>query len=459
MAGIDAYHTGEPGGSSDQPDWLRSVGLPVRLAEFRPTTVEAGGLPGSDRSPAPDLTEQLKQFSALHHVDVAAADGQLNYSLRADGRREFLFQTSADTAGLSEAERLLSRRAQDMETQMSKRYGVTFSTPGEEVEPQRGYVYSKPSDHMVKARSPELYELIGIDAALARSEPSNRDESGKPLKIYFLAEQPVLDVNAIATFQYDRKDYPSIYVWPFAGGVRYSTEKDLPAEQQKMSFSDRLREETIEGTVTHELGHFQFAKLGYNTEHTSLVNDVPLSQSGEQLAKMMGWTKNQNTNVVDVDWLVNGKSISPDGKQASYLPYVSGGNYTFTRWRPTGGEENSLGAHVPGGQGERFNLDEMRENALVTPPTWYFLTPQEEYAESVKLFRLGDDARQSLLKTSSPIYDIIKSNDQVEINLARGTNSDGTPKFMRDWKGQVVAVTPEVQLRTQQMESAIKNGK
>jgi hypothetical protein len=130
--------------------------------------------------------------------------------------------------------------------------------------------------------------------------------------------------------------------------------------------------------------------------------------------------------------------MSADGHHATYRPESIAGLHLYTRWRQTGGEENTQGVKVPAGQGEKFNESEMIKNAYIKPPTWYFVDPDEEYAESVRLYRTGESARRSLYRDSRTLYDLIKKNDQTEINNTFGMNVDGSPNQIRSVEGVLV---------------------
>jgi exonuclease VII small subunit len=61
----------------------------------------------------------------------------------------------------------------------------------------------------------------------------------------------------------------------------------------------------------------------------------------------------------------------------------------------------------------------MMAEALVTPPTFYFENPAELYAEGMKLYRLSASAREHLEKVSPRLYEIIKRDNQREIDFPK----------------------------------------
>src|SRR5262249_6080369 len=150
---------------------------------------------------------------------------------------------------------------------------------------------------------------------------------------------------------------------------------------------------------------------------------MDLSPSGERLAAKMGWVRRQDEKDADYNWLLEGKSKDQDGRNATYLPYSNIFAFSFNRWKREGGAVDKNGKVVPADRVQSLTEDAMRKEALVTPPTWYFEKPEEEYAEGVKLFRLGDGARKDLQKDSPTLYAIIKENDQAEIDSAFGKKS------------------------------------
>ncbi len=403
---------------------------------------------------APDLEEEVADFQGQHHVAIKNDHGKFDYSLHFGGQDHLLFQTAASEAGLKDASQKLAAMVTAEESDLNKEFHVTFAKSGDDVDFQKPDADSSPSAHMVKARDPELFELEGIKSALQQSLPSNIGADGHTgVKFYCLTEKQITGIDPLATFQMDRSGNPSVYLWPAMSDLTRVTEQDLTAKERSLSWVDRHRPDSLEGAITHELGHHQFAKLGYNANAKVSEVDRDLSPSGAALVQRMGWVRRLDEKDADYNWLLEGKHKDLNGNNASYLPESNGLFFEFMRKQKEGGIVNSAGKVVPADQGQRLSEDAMRQEAVIKPPTWYFEAPEEEYAESVKLFRLGGDNRKALLDDSRTLYAIIKQNDQREIDQAYGKNADGTSKLLRDLDGHLVPDTAANRKRIAAFES------
>lgn len=395
---------------------------------------------------------EVQAFESAHHLSITSEGDKFAYHLRTGGKEQELFRTDANAAGLRAAERMLDELVDREEKQLTQQYGVQFASPGEDVERQRAASYETPKGPMVKARKPELFELEGVKAALGKSMPSNEGAyGGGGVKFYWLQAPTITALTSIATFQQDKDGRASVYLWPDEAKLTTATEADLTSQECAVPFTED-RKTTIEAAVVHELGHNQFAKLGFAPLHAPRGSSE-LTESGTEVARKLGWVRRQDEIDSDENWFIVGRSKDVDGKNATYMRGSNGLITTYTRWKQAGGAVDEHGQKVPAGEGQELNEAQMRKEALVEPPTWYFPSPEEEYAESVKLYRLGPDSRAALLKDDIGLYHLIKDNDQKEIDAKFGKRPDGTPFMVRDLDGTLIANTSEAQKRIAAFES------
>ena len=396
------------------------------------------GLAASDSAAAnPSNLKQLESaFEQEHKVKISEANGKLSYSMQYGGAVHNLFETSADKAGLDSASAKLKSMAMAEEISIATKFHVSFAKQSETVDDQRETADSKPLPHKVTARDPELFELEGIRAALEKSGPSNIASDGKTgVKYYALTEKPILGIDSYATFQPDKDNKPSVYLWPKFSELNIATEKDRNPAADK-PFSDGNRPESVEGAMIHELGHHQFLKLGFDPKHSN--NEAASLAAETELFKKMGWVPRLDEKDTDYNWLMIGKSKDANGQAATYLPDYTGMFFSFGRWAQKGGPTDAHGRTGPADKMQKLSEDEMVKEAKVTPPTWYFENPEEEYAEAVRMFRMSDESRQYLQKNSPALYDLMKVEDQKELDQLYGTNSDGTAKKTRAQNGEII---------------------
>ena len=382
-----------------------------------------------DRFPVSDLQKSIDTFEEKHKINISNSNGTLTYSLDAHGRRGVLFKTDASEYGLREAEFKLNSLVSARQKQIEQRYAVKFATPGDIVDHQRPTEDSQTRSHLVFAVQPELYQVEGLLSGLEKSGPTSFAVGAHDMKIYFLSDKAVLDKAGHASYQNDRAGVPSIYFFPSINEVSKATEADLLNADRRKPHSDKSRPETIEGVVMHQMGHHQFVKMGYQN-----------SVDGEIFQSNIGWLRNRDWNSYRTQWLLLGKDTDSDGTNSSYIPSIDAttGATTWIRTKPDGGGVDSRGRKVPIVQAERLSSEQIRDRALIKPPTLNFNSPEDEYAESVRMHRLSESSRRDLIRSSPFIYDQVKANDQKEIDDKYGKKTDGTSKYLRAPNGHLV---------------------
>ena len=404
-------------------------GKPTDKAEKTPPQDKAAQRGVLDRiPPSPDLQKSIDAFAAQHHLEIKNTNGSLNYTMNVYGQTHVLFRTDASEYGLRDATTRLYSLTNSKQKALEATYGVSFAASGTPIDYQRDSATSPASRRVIYSGSPELFQLIGIESALAKSAPTSlADARGNGLKLYFLPEKVQLDKTGDASYQIDRSGNPSIYFFPSFDSITKATEQDLTPAEARLSFADPKRPNSVEAALIHELGHYQFAKFGFNR-----------TAEGEILQSNMGWVRNQDFNNPKVEWLLLGKAADKDGSNSSYLADKPGPNATWSRTKPDGSAIDSTGRRVPPAQAEKLDATQLRTRALVKPPTSNFDNPEEEYAETVKMLRLGARSRRELIRESPLLYDMVKANDQREIDHKYGNETDGTPKVVRAPSGELV---------------------
>ncbi len=366
------------------------------------------------------IAKSAESFARANHFELEARGNDFVYGMQVGGKKLELIRTPATEKGLREAEEQLKELVRQEAINLEKTYKISIAQQGEPVDYQRSSSDSPKSDHIVLARAPELFDLYGVRAALEKSPSSASGRDGQGLKFFWLNEKVITEIGPYATFQTDQNGRGSVYIWPAAREIKHATEDDLTESQRKISYYTREREVSWQSIILHELGHNTADKLGY--EKKSSVNEIvsELSAAGEKLAEDIGWVKRRDVENSGEDWLLVGKSVDDNGKPATFVPDHNNIFFSsYLRWRADGGAVNAKGKVVPAHEGQKLSEQEMMAEALVTPPTFYFDNPAELYAEGMKLYRLGDSARSHLQKVSPKLYEIVKRDNQREIDFPK----------------------------------------
>lgn len=389
----------------------------------------------------------LDAFTKEHKINIRHENGMLSYSIDANGKTTDLFKTTATEYGLRDAFYRLESLSQNLQKQLEVDYGVRFAKAGEPVDYQRASSDGQAQPRMVAAVNAEYYQLVGIKSALAKSNPSSLLGQGeKPVKIYFLAEKVIQDKVGISSYQYDRYSNPSIYFMPSVNGITKTTEADLSPTEKRLPHSDTKRPESMEGAMLSAMGMHQFAKQGFAS-----------TIEGQMTVSRWGWTPNMDFRSSSrAEWLLMGKGGDSDGRNSTYLPSSNGIDLIWTRTKPEGGTVDSKGKKAPAAQAEKLSSADLRDRALVKPPTRNFESPAQEFGESVKLLRLGEASRKELIRQSQILYDAAKASDQKEIDKYYGKDQDGTPdgtsRYIRSASGALVRNTDANRLELSNFE-------
>lgn len=332
-----------------------------------------------------------------------------------------MFQTEASDKGLDEARQKLKELVEAKIDSIKKDFRVTFSREGENVVKQwvRKDDCSYEQGKMIKARDPMLKELVGIEAALLRSQPSNVAPDGKGAKIHFLTAKKSDD--AQAAYHIREGGRSQVYFDPGMTEEKTILEADSEALKRNIQYS-------IEAITVHEFAHSAQRNMDW---------DVQARQ--DKFASETGWAPYEDAKTYEHSFLLKGKNGEFFKRGRDHCT-------DSTVWALADSSGNLLGAD--GKPVEKFKdakvetADHVRQNAVVKPPTEYFSNPLEMYAEGLMLFRLGPAYRESLLKQSPQMYKSVKKFDQDEINKVYGV-TDGVPKYIRNPRGYIVHNTQD----------------
>ncbi len=355
---------------------------------------------------------ELTRFARANELDVSRApNGQLEFSLKANGERRVLMQFDPTMRGLEGAQEQLKKLTEGKIAELKDRFGVDIARAGEKTPPQQivrpdGQVrLGKP----LETRDPTYRELLGLEAGLNVSEPGQRPLDGRPpLKIYIPAKDNYIKGGAASgTYVTEHEGRPAI-VW------EPNTLKGLPiSEADALTRRPGSEHQAMQGIMTHE------------TAHNSEIN-IHRIFGEDTVNQMMGWTKRMvkgPDGQMEAEWSVRGKNgetmTPPENTLATATP----------KWTVRDASGKVVG---------RIDPKEVAERALMRPATSYLESPSEMLAEGLTMLRLGGEQREAFMKKSPHFYDLIKSFDQAEMD-----NMLGKDKFMRSFDGRMIPQTPE----------------
>lgn len=394
---------------------------------------------GEVRERPPAKLTPVQEFENKHAVTVSKNGNEYEYKIAVYGKDKLLFKTDATDQGLAQAEKELAKLIDEKQKELTKSFKVSFSKEGDDVVQQW---IEKPDcswerGPMVKARSPQLLELYGIEAALYRSQPSSLNSKGdEGVKFHFLKDNYYKDQPVLAYYVSSDKDgKPAVYYEPGANNRKPATEADADRMKQHQLFS-------IEALTIHELNHNHQAKMGWYT---------PADK--EKLAKEIGWLPFVDPKTKEQDWLLQGKNgelfrLGRDHCKDSkvWVKVNKNGEPLDDKGQPAGTFKAA----------KHFTRNEVTNAALVKPVTYYFVNPTEMFAEGLMLLRLDQKRREELLRESPRLYRAAKVQDQREIDRHFGTEADGTSKFMRDQNGYIVQNNAANRKKIQDVEDKVE---
>ncbi len=421
----------EPQISFSTPDQLREEG---ELCG-RPRSLERKDGNAENSKP---LTETQK-FEKKQGITVETKDGKYSYILKVHGQDKELFTTDANSKGLEKAEAELAKLKQAKIADLEKVFKVSFSKDGEDILKQwvQKDDCSWERGNMIKARSPNLAELSGIEAALYKGQPSQMTKDGSQgVKFYFLTEHYYKhDVALAYHIQQDKGNRQAIYFEPNANDGKPITEKDADRMGKHHLYS-------IEAVTHHELMHNAQQNLNWNTP-----------KEKEKWARKLGWLPYEDPKTHETKWIFTGKKDELYRRDQDHCK----DSFQWCACGKHGELQDGQGKSVTKVKdAKQFTLDQVRDLAEVKPSTRYFVNPLEMFAEGGMKYRINEKRRQELLEDSPRLYDAVKEHDQQELNIRYGTEGSGEPKYIRSTSGILVKNSAEARAEIQAFEDKIR---
>lgn len=386
-----------------------------------------------------EFETQRRLFWNENGVELTKKDGR--YEFRMHGYKETLCTSDATPQGLEEAHKKIEQLRQQKMAELTKTYGAKFSKDGETAGKQ--IVYDQKSGNWiygtddVKCRSPKLHELLGIEAALKVSQPSARG-----VKFYVMTTQiyknltEMGEYHAVPTGGSDKSAKPGDPAIFLNGSITMNYPSTEAAA--KNWFNKDRHGDSIESTITHELGHHSQNRMDWG-----ISNKKAAVTFGMEMAGQMGWVTKHPPDRETNLWFLTDKNGNTWKHE-----HVAGNEWV--RMKPNGAPLDKNGNVCPYANVDRVTNDQMVEMAKVRPFTAYNDTPREMFAEGMTAFR--DGQRALLWQNNRDLYKVMKAADQREINKAYPPGKDKKPTHIRAVDGTIVANTAAAQAEIQQLE-------
>lgn len=343
------------------------------------------------------------------------------YHLRANGEDKILFSTKANGEGLQEAQRKLRDKVDEQKGEIERKYGVKFTPAGEKIGNQSRIDRNGEeveTDTPITSREPTLPELVAVDSALKKSEPTFR-LGNKALKLEFANQDAIKDVPAAGAEYHPPQpgESDSAVLKFFPGALK------LPPTERDVKVKDKGGQaDSLEAVIDHELGH------------SSENNIATISPEDAQYKRDMGWVPLKSNPKEDSDWALRGK----DGRLYQPVPTPAG-----VKWFPIEGNKgydeqgNYQGRYIDrsgkplqqAGKADLGAIDsqvhsldrqQIMDRADIRPSSIYNEEPSEEMAEGLRNFRINAESRKNLLQTSPGLYAAAAKLDQQEIDKFYG---------------------------------------
>ncbi len=395
--------------SAHQPDASSALRNEVYSPPERLPRTDTDAKPGqlnfepTDNPQKTKSTDGEKTFDSVargNGLDInEAPGGKLEFSLKYNGEKLVLGNFENNDKGLKELGKALKEFTELKRWELEKTHNIKIARPGDPAPRQQiGSMDGPPKQGKELAlREPRLKELLGIEAAMERANPSHKTGDSKtPLKFYFLKNDSFnAEAAGVAAFEPNIHGGPAIIVEPHSLDNSPVTEKDR--EDPK---SENHR--SIASLFLHELGHHSEER----------VFDTP--QKRIDFYKRMGWAPIPGTRPEDMQMMLKGKEggFAPKGLDPD------------AKWERFDKDGNVTGL---------VSKEEVARQALIKPATGYFEGPHEMLTEAVTMLRLGDGHRTHLMQTDQTLYNLAKEFDQREIDLNYGAG-----KFIRSFTGKLV---------------------
>ena len=348
----------------------------------------------------------------------------MQYLLGHSHDKTILFKTDDGEGSLQTARKLLAETIEMRSQAIESKFGISLARAGEDVIKQRTIddACNVHDAAMIKTRTATLPELIGLEAALEHSQPSQKGGDGKgPIKIYFL-QKPMYESGDTAAHyvQSDSKNNRAIYIDP-------DMLQGVPVMARDASNRSGDRYYSIEAIFTHELGHNSEFNMGWQKAEVQA-----------HLAEAIGWKKYVDPVTKKYGWLIEGKADSYYKHDIDDCHGTAAWIYSDAR----GDRLNAKGQAVKS-VAQAEHVKAVKKVAKYPPATDYFDNPTEEVAEGLMMYRLSGEDRQQLFKKKAQLYYAVKEHDQAEIDATFGRDKDNLSRLIRGIDGMLVANTED----------------
>lgn len=360
-----------------------------------------------------------KELLEKYGVERIVEDGVARYRLPGSADGKILLEAKVGASELTQSQHRLGQMVQDKLHQLYDQYHVTFGKEGEDAVRPKVLSKSKPGQlvdgPMAHSRVPRLSELMGVEAALFSSQPSQfTDAKNHALKFYFLKE-PMFGhrTNTAALYASDLKNNMAVFFEPDLQPYRPITVEDSVRRQEDLKSS-------FESLAVHEIAHNGERNMGtWNLDKF------------KPTAEKLGWTLSEDSSY----WLIKGQA----GELFRRAESDSSSNKSWIRCDTKGSAVDEQGRAIASyNSAPRFSNSQVRDRSLLKPPTSYFTNPDEMLADSLMLYRVGDEGRKILLRSGPDLFNAVKDFDQAEVDLRFGKTAAGVSRKIRQLDGKLV---------------------
>lgn len=362
--------------------------------------------------PSPELLTP-QHFTEQFGVTAVPTEDNCTFSISIDDTEKLAITSALTQEALHQTWSQLTALHQRKEQLLHDEYQVRIGHDGETTTGEGYGPYSKRT-YSVLVRSPKLRELYALEFALSHSAPSHLVGSGsKGVHVHFLKERRTFSV--IAEWGYDRDNQPAVFVEP----GYYNTPKG----------------KHLELVLIHELAHNSEVRMGMDSHNPRTW----------KLADSLGWLPFTNPETGEEGWLIR----SSEGPGYFYKLGAFSGLWVRCN---RSGQPMSEDDHVVERQRDARQLtpSQMVEFAQMKPATNYFSNPMEMFAEGMMLLRAGKKHRQQLLTANPALYEMLKEQDQAEIDA-----SFGGQRYIRTVDGLVTQNSSSIQQELANFEHKI----
>jgi len=287
--------------------------------------------------------------------------------------------------------------------ELEKRYGVRISRDGQAVRYGTAYgaIYGQSSNWSMRTRTPNSSELASLEEALAVSNPSHllgKKEGSPGISIYFLKDSG--QHQAFADWGLTDDGKPAVFVEPAVAHYVSRWRSD-----QLLSSVDKLK-----AIFVHELSHNSAYRMGYDN----------LQPDRWKLLKDLGWLPAWNPRTRALEFLIVSKESKDvcfkfSYRTRSFVRCDRGGHFLTD----AGSKSDHLRDAV------KVPIENLSFLALVPPITYYCFDPMEVFAEAMMAYRLGGVPRAKLKELSPALHDLVRLQDQAEIDMTYGKGRYG----------------------------------